>query len=65
MKKITYATLKKWNACGEEFEYLLDTFPEGADLQTMSKNLGEAGFKELQDWLWRKCSEDKDYCDQI
>ena len=64
MKLITKETLEKWDACKDGYDKFNKLLPEGADLQTASKALIDAGRNDYSDWLWGACKKDKDYIDQ-
>jgi len=64
MKLITKETLEKWDACKDCYDKFNELLPEGADLQTASKVLIDAGRNDYSDWLWGACKKDKDYIDQ-
>jgi hypothetical protein len=63
-KLITKETLKKWDACKDDYDRFNELFPDGACLQVASDGLISEGKKSWSDWLWVQCKNDNDYMNQ-
>lgn len=64
VKKITKTTLQKWDACADGYARFNKLFPKGATLKVASEGLIKDNHAIWADWLWARCKEDKDYCEQ-
>ena len=64
MKKITKDTLRKWKACSEGYKRFCELFKTGATLEVASKKLIDDGHTDWSNWLWSRCKEDNEYCEQ-
>jgi len=64
MKLIDKETLKKWNACEDGYNRFNELFPTGATLKQASDALISDGHPDWSNWLWERCKDDDEYCDQ-
>ena len=64
-KLITRETLERWRACSDGAARFNELWPDGADLATASAGLIADGQIDWSNWLWSKCKQDNDYCQQV
>ena len=64
-KLITKETLERWRACSDGAARFNELWPDGADLATASAGLIADGRADWSSWLWSKCKQDNDYCQQV